>query len=210
MKTPEQITQNPEFRELKPIDHWSTSMPLDAIPDGDFDNKMRETVTETGQNFLGFKITEKTLYIRTRYPRKKYGVPSIEECRASTDVLAKKLGIETSEQQKVEEPRFRIVLGLLEGYGKDNKIHTIEEVKSELGGEFDLCEGEIYSAGFLYNDEYTVYREPVVIIEGDKSKINKVYALAEKFCQERFTVDDLEDSKSYTVETKYCKNPDPE
>jgi hypothetical protein len=208
MKTPDQTIESPEFRELQPIDHWSASLSLNALTDDDFDKHMKDAVIETGQNFLGFLITEEHLYIRTRYPRKKYGVPSVEECRTGTAVLARKLGVEAREQIITGEPRFRVIIGLAEGYDKKNKIHSFEEVVNELGQGFKVRRGEVYSAGFLGNDKYGVYREPAVIIEGDKPEIRRVYTLAEKFYQERFTVEDLETSKSYIVETKFCKNPD--
>ena len=87
-------------------------------------------------------------------------------------------------------------------FGKD---HTLEEVQKELGDEFDLTQTEIYSAG-----SWGKYTEPAIVIEGDKTQVQKVYALAEKFRQARIAVEDLQNSQSCMVETKYCEDPDKE
>jgi hypothetical protein len=86
--------------------------------------------------------------------------------------------------------------------GKD---HTFEEVQKELGDEFDLTQAEIYSVG-----AWGKYTEPAIVIEGNKKQLQKIYALAEKFHQERIAVEDLQEGQAYMIETKYCENPDQE
>ncbi len=87
-------------------------------------------------------------------------------------------------------------------FGKD---HTPKEVQEELGDEFDLTPAEIYSVG-----PWGKYTEPAIIIKGNITQIQKVYALAEKFRQARIAVENLQAGESYMVETKYCGDPDKE
>jgi hypothetical protein len=208
MEKPNSKIEHPGFRELEPVDHWSASVPLEGIADDDFDKQVKNAVVQSRQNFFGFRATDENLYFRTRYPRRKYGIYPIEEMKMSTDLLSQKLGVQATEQTKVEEPRFRVVIGLVEGYDKKNKTHTLEEVAQELGGEFNVRSGEIYTVKFLEDDASAPYKEPAAIVEGDMADIQKVYELAEKFHQERFTIEDLHDSKAFVVETKFCTAPD--
>jgi len=87
-------------------------------------------------------------------------------------------------------------------FGQD---HTLAEIKAELGDGFHLTKTEIYSAGSWGN-----YTEPAVVIEGDKSQLQKIYALTEKYHQARIAVEDLQEGTSRMVETKYCEDPDKE
>ena len=91
------------------------------------------------------------------------------------------------------------------GKTKFGKDHSADEVESMLGEGFDINKAEIYSVG-----PWGEYKEPAVVIEGDKSEVEKVYQLAEKFHQARIAVDDLQSGKSHMVETKYCEDPDKE
>ncbi len=85
------------------------------------------------------------------------------------------------------------------------KNHTFEEIQNELGEAFNLTPAEIYSVG-----PWGKYTEPAVLIEGDKSQLDKIYVLANKFHQARIAVDDLHLGQSYMVETRYCEDPDKE
>ena len=119
--------------------------------------------------------------------------------------MATEVNGEPNEELYFESPQFRVVLGLQELYEKSNKLHTIEEVEAELGSGFDLTPVEIYR--IRPQGKYT---EPAVIIKGDLSQIEKVYSLAEKFKQARFTVEDLYNDAAYVVETIHCQDPDKE
>lgn len=208
------IEARPRFRELPPQEFWAGSISLEDIDFEKFEQAIKQSCEETNQNFTGYlskdPLTNKyTNYTRTRYPRKKYGEFSTLECQEGIGQLAAHLGVNYTEVEKTEEPKFVIVLGLLEGYDKQNKLHTIDEVRKILGDNFLLTPGEVYSAGNLYSDQYAVYREPAVIIEGNKNNIQQVYNLAHHFKQNRFCVEDLQDRTSHTVETGYCIAPDP-
>jgi hypothetical protein len=251
------------FRELAPEDFWSGSVSIKGISQERLTEEIKEAAKETGATYSGY-ISEGRYHF-SRYPRRAFGpVPSINKHREMLDVLANKLDETKEEESTTEEPKFRVLLGLGEGYSdhkkkiivekinkselKDAKtakaeiektigqaiiqnglqekinnagsleeiknilnennlvkMHTIEEVKSELGEDFDLKDIDIYAAGAGW--EYT---EPAVLIEGDPTNLSKVYALAEKFKQNRIAVENLKEGKSHMVETKYCEDPDKE
>lgn len=199
----------PNFRELCPEELWGGSVHVKGTSDQDFEIIMSETATELDFTLSGYrtpKTAEEFEYHFSRYPRRKFGpVAPIEKYRDALTRLSGKLNTEAKEDQKVERPIFRIVLGLQEGYDKEARVHTIEEVKQELGEEVNLMSVEIYSVG-----AWGKYTEPAVVLECDNVNLVKVYALAEKFHQARFAVEDLHNNQSHIVETKYCSDPDTE
>jgi len=202
------MNQKSEFRELTPIEHWSASISLDGVSQREFDCALNYVILCTGQNFLGFIDRERNMYIRSRYPRKKYGIPSIEECRESMSLLGNVLHKTVTEKKERDKLCFRIVLGLVEGYGEQNTCHSIDLVRNSLPSSLNIRKGKIYSAGFLYNSDYAVYKEPAAIIEGPCDAIMSVYRLAVELNQERFTVDEFFSFVSFTVETRHCRHPD--
>lgn len=198
-----------EFRELRPEEFWGGSVEVKGTNDQNFGKIMSETATELDFTFSGYR-TPKTAtefeYHFSRYPRRKFGpVAPIDKYRDALVKLSGKLNTQAKEDQRAERPIFRIVLGLQEGYDKEARVHTIEEVKQELGEEVSLMSVEIYSVG-----AWGKYTEPAVVIECDPANLAKVYALAEKFHQARFAVEDLHNNQSHIVETKYCSDPDTE
>ena len=260
----EQAQQKKEFRELRPEEFWGGSVSVENLSDEEFAQKIGETANELGFTYSGYRVQKDEAgfdYHFSRYPRRAFGpVAPIEKHREALQKLAEKLGTKGKEE-KAEQPKFRVLLGLQEGYGeykkrgiverigkgeittlKDarqaieseigdlsefgidaskfttldelkevlekanfGKDHTLEEVQRELGDEFDLTQAEIYSAG-----PWGKYTEPAIIIEGDKTQAQKVYALAEKFRQARVAMEDLQAGQSHMVETKYCGDPDKE
>jgi hypothetical protein len=251
------------FRELAPEEFWSGSVSIEEIPQEQLTEKIKEASKETGVTYSGY-ISEGRYHF-SRYPRRTFGpIPSIDKYREMLDVLASKLDGVKEEESTTKEPKFRVLLGLGEGYSdykkrtivekidkgelKDAKIakaeiektigqaiiqnglqekindagsleeiknilnennlvkmHTLGEVKSELGDDFDLKEITIYAVGSWGN-----YEEPAILIEGDPTNLSKVYSLAEKFKQNRIAVENLKERKSHMVETKYCEDPDKE
>ena len=85
-------------------------------------------------------------------------------------------------------------------FGKD---HSIKEVQNILGEEFTFSPAEICTIG-----SDGKYMEPAIIIEGDKSQVQKIYTLAINFHQARITVEDLQYHKSHILETEFCENSD--
>lgn len=261
----EQLQQKTESRELRPEEFWGGSISVENLSDEEFAQKISEAANELGFTYSGYRISkdeEGFDYHFSRYPRRAFGpVAPVARHQEALQKLAKKLGVEGKEEKKVEQPRFRVLLGLQEGYaeykkrgvveriGKGEittleeakkaiapeigdlsefgidvgkftnleelkgvlekanfgKDHTLEEVQKELGDEFDLTQAEIYSAG-----PWGKYTEPAIVIEGDKTQVQRVYALAEKFRQARIAVEDLQAGQSHMVETKYCGDPDKE
>lgn len=254
-----------EIRQLRPEEFWGATVFVENLSDEEFAQKISEAANELGFTYSGYRIlkTEGGFdYHFSRYPRRAFGpVPSIERHQEALKKLVEKLGSKGIEEKRLDEPKFRVVLGLEEGYAEykkrriieqinkgeisdlelakkiiDSEIgdlsefgikfeelksltelkdilektdfakkHTLEEVQKELGGDFKLTQAEIYSVG-----PWGKYTESAVVIEGDKSQLQKVYALAEKFHQARIAVEDLNEGQSYMVETKYCEDPDKE
>ncbi|MBI3591793.1 MAG: hypothetical protein HY094_10500 [Candidatus Melainabacteria bacterium] len=197
------------FRELKPEAWWSGFVSVKDSNKEDFIKKLEALAKELNFNFSGWIVDKQDGsfdYFFTRYPRKKYG-PLAE--LIEHDKVLERLARETNGDPDIEDysdsSKFRIVLGLRELYETSNKLHTIEEVRTELGNSFDLTQAEICAVRPAGK-----YTEPAVVITGDLSQVEKVYLLAEKFNQARFTVEDLSHDVSYVVETIHCKDPDKE
>ena len=197
------------FRELKPEAWWSGFVPVKDLNKEGFIKKLEALSNELKFNFSGWIVDKSDGsfdYFFTRYPRKKYGpLPDIIEFDKILERLAKETNGDPNIEDLSDSPKFRIVLGLRELYETSNKLHTIKEVQTELGSGFDLTQAEIVAV--RPSGKYT---EPAVVITGDLSQIEKVYLLAEKFNQERFTVENLYNDESYVVETIHCKSPDKE
>ncbi|MDD3302735.1 MAG: PHP domain-containing protein [Candidatus Gracilibacteria bacterium] len=228
------------FKLGEAIDFWEDSFSIDGLQNNDLSEALYKTMKISGENILGFINKETNEYTRTRYPRKKHGILTIEEIKKSTDILKKiveekrssymknllksgkhldycskigntfinkaRLGLDRLVNEK--KHNFRVVLGLLEGYDMIYNMHSIEEVLLELGDDFRIQQGEILSGSYTKPTTQSIYYEPAAIIEGDIKNIEKIYNLAFKFHQERFTVEDYSQKKAYTVETEFCKNPD--
>lgn len=261
----ERLQQKKEFRELRPEEFWGGSVSVENMDDEEFAKKISEAAKELEFTYSGYRVptSEKKFdYHFSRYPRRAFGpVAPIEKHQEALQKLAEKLGTKGGEEKTTEQPRFRVLLGLQEGYAEhkkrgiverinkgeiktlgdaqkaiksevDNlsefgididrftnidelknvlevtnfgKDHTIKEVQKELGDKFNLTQAEIYSVG-----PWGKYTEPAVVIEGDKTRLQEVHALAEKFRQARIAVEDLQAGQSHMVETKYCENPDKE
>jgi hypothetical protein len=272
MMTPEQGAMSAEreknyseVRELAPEEFWGGSVTVRGLSEEEFTKRIGEAANELGFTYSGYRVSEgeNTFDYRfSRYPRRAFGpVAPVGKYQEALQKLAEKLRTSGKEEIKSEQPKFRVLLGLQEGYAEhkkrgivecidkgeitdlesakeivkseiDNlseagididkfssieelrsvlkktnlgKDHTLAEVKEALGEGFDLVFAEIYSAG-----PWGKYTEPAIIIEGDKSQLQKVYALAEKFRQARIAVEDLHARQSHMVETKYCEDPDKE
>lgn len=197
-----------EFRELSSINHWSCSIDLTHVEPSALDEAVKRMMEESGQSFSGYRVAD--AIIRTRYPRKKYGVPEIEDLQRSSEKLATSLGATMHETQRYDSPTVRIVLGLVEGYGENNTTHTLEEVQNVLDERYTVQKGEVYAATVARTGEYSIYKEPVAVIDCHPNDVKDVYALADAYNQERFTVDNLYNMKSHVVETRHCTSPDPE
>lgn len=257
--------KNIEVRELAPEEFWSGSLSVRGLNEEEFAKIIEEVANEIGFTYSGYRVSrgEKAFdYHFSRYPRRAFGpVAPIEKYQEALRKLAEKLETNGKEEKKSDQPKFRVLLGLQEGYSEhkkreiieligkgeitdlenakiivkseiDNlseagididkyssieelktilektnlgKDHTLAEVQEALGEGFTLVPAEIYSAG-----SWGKYTEPAIIIEGDKSQLQKVYVLAERFRQARIAVEDLQAGQSHMAETKYCEDPDKE
>lgn len=122
-KTQEQATK---FRELKPEEFWGGSVSFEGLSPEEFAQKIKEAAEETGFTYSGYTSEEE--YHFSRYPRRAFGpVASIEKHQEALKVLAEKLGVNSKEEVRTEEPRFRVLLGLEEGYLEYKKKELLKK-----------------------------------------------------------------------------------
>ncbi len=202
-----EIDQSPGFRETEPIKLWSACIGL-FLPYKNFETTVSSIARTNSQRYTGFITKDSegnvTSFTRTRYPRRKYGVASIEECEAGMRALAATFN--TATEPDPQTSGFRVVLGLKEGYDDEAPIHTLEEIKRELIG-LNATPAEVFAV--RWSDEgVSVYTEPVAIVEGTLNLVDRVYAAADTFKQERFTVENFDQGLAYVVETRFCTEPD--
>src|SRR3990167_24304 len=157
MKTPEMGGQTPEtnevkteVRELTPEVSWNGSVTVENLSEEEFAQKISEAVKELGFTYSGYRIPkgeEGFDYHFSRYPRRAFRpVAPVEKHQEALQKLAEKLETKGEEEKKTEQPRFRILLGLQEGYAEYKKhsiverigkeeITTLEEVKKVIESE---------------------------------------------------------------------------
>ena len=244
--------------ELKPEKFWGGFVSVQNLTKEEFIQIVTQLATDLHFIYYGYILKgEKGFsYHFGLYPRQ---ILPAEKYREALKRLAEKLGVEGVVETRSKKPRFRVLLGLQEGYAEQEKLniirlidagkitdlaeakkiiiekiknlsdfpinlndfldlkdlrnefekmnfgkdHSFEEIQNALGEEFNFSPAEICTIG-----SGGKYIEPAVIIEGDKSQVQKIYALAINFHQARITVEDLQYHKSHILETEFCENPD--
>lgn len=185
------------------VELWSWKIDLWWIDDEVFSQAVESVVLSTQQNFLGFLSCDNwvKIYTRTKYPREKYWIYKDKEYKDSTRLLGERLWKTLIEETRWNvATRFRTILGLREWYERDNQIHSIQEVKSILWEELIYTPWWIYSV-ILNKGIPLLYTEPVVIINSQNIDIERLVYWAEKLHQQRFTIEDFENRKAFTIET---------
>ncbi|PIP27227.1 MAG: hypothetical protein COX30_03030 [Candidatus Moranbacteria bacterium CG23_combo_of_CG06-09_8_20_14_all_39_10] len=130
------------FRELKPEEFWGGSVSLEGISQEEFAQKIKEAAEETGFTYSGYTSGEE--YHFSRYPRRAFGpVAPIEKHQEALKTLAGKLGVEEKEEAKTEEPRFRVLLGLEEGYSEYKKKSIVEKIDKGEISDLETAKSEI-------------------------------------------------------------------
>ena len=195
------------MRETDTVELWSSTLPVHK-PYSDFELAVRALVQQTQQRVTGFltRDADSTVasFTRTRYPRKKYGVATLERCQADMQALSEAFG--TTATTDAQHVGFRVVLGLVEGYNKDAPVHTVEEVQQALPNVSAVL-AEVFAVRCL-EGQICVYTEPVAVLSGPTDCLPGVYTLADKLRQERFTVEDFDRQLTFCVETQHCTEPD--
>lgn len=119
-----------KFRELAPEEFWGGYVSLDGISQNDFSEKIKETAKEIDFTYSGY-ITEEEYYF-SRYPRRAFGpVAPVEKYQEALRTLSEKLGSKSKEETKSKELKFRVLLGLEEGYLEHKKKQFFEEIEKE-------------------------------------------------------------------------------
>lgn len=141
----------PGFRELPPDQFWGGSV---AIPDFDekaFIERLLAVANESGFRYSGYIIKatggQNAKYHMSRYPRKAFGpVPPIAEYQAALKLLGEKFGLSESqvnEEKTVEQPRFRVLLGLQEGYAEWRKKSIVKEIQERKIQSLEAAKNEL-------------------------------------------------------------------
>ncbi len=198
----------PSFKESDPIELWSTEL-VGTLAYSEFERIVLATAAANHQRYTGYLEMDEDLnvssFIRTRYPRKKYGVASIAECEEGVMDLANNLSFGLYPDRQIAG--FRVVMGLLEGYDTQSPLHTIDEVSTILGKAILAKQATVFAVRHDAND-VSVYTEPVAVLQGATRLLPDVYQLADSFKQERFAVEDFNSGTAYMVETRFCTEPD--
>lgn len=147
----EQLQPKAEFRELRPEEFWGGSVSVESLSDEEFAQKISEAANELGFTYSGYRIPkgeEGFDYHFSRYPRRAFGpVAPVEKHQEALQKLAEKLGTEGREEKKTEQPRFRVLLGLQEGYAEYKKRGVVERIDkgeiTSLRGAQKVIESEI-------------------------------------------------------------------
>jgi hypothetical protein len=198
------------------VELWSKKLRMFGVDRFSFTDAVRSAAKQRQERYTGFielnddpeGMTSVRSFTRTRYPRKKYGIPTIQECEAGMTFLADTIGgilppsLVTDEQTQ----EFRVVLGLLEGYDRSASLHNVSEVAGSLPYE-QVDPAEVFAVR-ITSDSLSIYTEPAAIVRGSLSRLGAVHELAEAFHQERYTVEDFSNGFTYMVETCHCTEPD--
>jgi len=125
-----------EVRELRPEEFWGGSVSVENLSDKEFAQKIDEAANELGFTYSGYRTKSKKGfdYHFSRYPRRAFGpVASVEKHQEALQKLAEKLEINGKEEKRTEQPRFRVLLGLQEGYAEYKKRNIVERInKAEI------------------------------------------------------------------------------
>ena len=197
----------PRFTESEPVGLWSGFMPL-HVPFDEFEAAVRDAAATDGQRYTGFITRGEnnivTSFTRTRYPRRKYGIAPVISCQVGTNELASSLGSRLLPD--AQDTGIRVVMGLVEGYAEENPTHSVDEVRAALPSAM-VIPAEVFAlrTGATSTD---VYSEPVAVISATRDQVQSIYALAERFKQERFAVENFDTRLAYMVETIHCTEPD--
>ncbi|KKT78623.1 MAG: hypothetical protein UW73_C0001G0070 [Microgenomates group bacterium GW2011_GWB1_44_8] len=199
------------FRKLKPAKWWGSVLEV-AISKRELEDAVKKASIKENITYNGYLTHQKNdllHYYFSQYPRRKFESISVaSRLEKALVTLTRLSGGKSYIETRSKEPIFRVVLGLRQGYKKENSLHTVSEIANELdqvGSKVSISEAQILTIG-----PWGKYTEPAAVIEGNLQHLDNVYLLEEKFRQSRFVVNDLHREICYLVETKWCDNPDRE
>ena len=202
-----ELISMPIFRELPKEQAWGAELAVNIIDSHNIRPASLKVSSDLQIPIFGYRFYEsgnKVTYHMSRYPRTlKYNIGTPEQYEMAIAQMSSILGINeiTKNKSVQKESRFRIVLGLNEGYS-NKKVVPFEEMEEFLGNKFVCRKGKIISANSLMDN--LVYEEDVTIIEGNIENISKVFQAADLTGQERFAVELLDQQEAFIVETRHC------
>ena len=129
-------------------------------------------------------------------PSNRYGTPTARQSRDIADRVAEELAWRPIDRHV---SAARIIMGRLEGYGSNNKLHTMEEVaerseeiSSEMGVQLGLEEGDLFSLRYTPKGLQQWTEPGVMVTAEDPLKANTLDAmleLAHSLAQDRVVVE---------------------
>ncbi|MBI5127189.1 hypothetical protein HZA76_01910 [Candidatus Roizmanbacteria bacterium] len=202
----------PVFRELPREKAWGSDLEVNVIDSYNLKQHLLEESERMGKPIFGYRFYEagsSFTYHMSRYPRsKKYSLGTPEEYEETVSNIEKAMKLKESAKDKpAAERRFRIVLGLNEGYSINRKMPR-EELKKFLGDRFTYKSGQVITVNNIPLFERPIYQEDALIIEGDIEDMDRVFQAADLTGQERFAVELLDIQEAYIVETRHCTYSD--
>ncbi len=206
--------QDSSFRELPPIEHWSGYLKVSNITKDEFQKILQEVAREVGIRISGWTIDNENnndfIYYICRQQRKKYGpVPSPEKYEEALRKLAEKTSSHYIVENSESNFGFRVLFGLRKGYDPSSGEHDFNEAIKDLKKEEGFINTKAAILAAKPNGE--IYTESAALITGELLKTDKIYNLADRYNQERFTIEDFGSSNepiTYSVETRHCTEPD--
>lgn len=196
------------FRETEPVELWSATMPLPPTPFEVFQSRVLRLAGLNRERYTGFVHLDMdgfvTDFTRTRYPRRKYGVPTVNACVMGMWALADEFDSTVAREE--QHGGLRVVMGLKEGYAADAPVHSVADVM------YRMPEAQVEAASVfavrLTDGGASAYSEPVAVVRTGVNARFDLYRLGDDLKQERFSIEDFDAHQAYMVETRYCTEPD--
>jgi hypothetical protein len=205
--------RNNNFKEHPTTPLWSARVDVMGLKPHEFHEVLRQTALGIGTFVDGYFLSHPNGGIRYQFSlfperRPEIGVIPISQCE---DTL-KELRLRLNGTAKVSQPdyleaiksgaQFRVLLGLKVGESNNgnSETHRYDDVATALGGKANHQKAEIYSVGGARG----LYTEPAILVTGKLDQLEHVYDAAQRFGQERFSVEKLVEEIAYIVETTHA------
>lgn len=133
-RTTEQQQSPVEVRELWPETLWRGSVNVpEHMSREEFQAIAKTTAEELNFTFSGYETGRQGTgfnYYFSRYPRRAFGpVAPVETYQNALRELSSAIGAEGTEEALTIEPRFRVLLGLEEGYAEGKKRELLDKIE---------------------------------------------------------------------------------
>lgn len=118
-------------------------------------------------------------------PSRRFGTPSIEQCE---EIAAKITQTKGWPRKEPRQQQMRIIMGRRIGYALNGHVYGMGAFRNAMSSTLLLTECDLFSVRYA-DDGLHEYREPGVIIEGDKIHLDGVLSVAATMGQERLVAE---------------------